>query len=164
MSPEHQRCDETRFSTGRGTGDTSTDHRVSQALWRRAEGGLEGLRGCPCSPGDGWGRTGILAQSRGSLKVVTGSWSPGSVALAGQKVFLENFAFRAQRGKRAGEQRREEVGAQSQACCWLAGGGAGEVAVVGRRTEAENRGTRAREGMGHWPLRTGLSSGEPLAD
>lgn len=66
------------------------------------------------------------------LKVVTGLLSPGSVALAGQKVFLENFAFRAQRGKRAGEQRREEVGAQSQACCWLAGGGAGECGCGGQ--------------------------------
>lgn len=70
------------------------------------------------------GRTGILARAEDPLKVVTGFLSPGSAALAGRKVFLENFAFRAQRGKRAGEQRREEVGAQSQACRWLAGGGA----------------------------------------
>lgn len=83
------------------------------------------------------------------------------MALAGQKVFLENFAFRAQRGKRAGEQRREEVGAQSQACCWLVGEGLGSVAVVGsgaRRLRQRGTGLEKAWGTG---ARTGLSLRTP---
>lgn len=81
------------------------------------------------------------------LKVVTGFLSPGSVALAGQAGSRRTLLC-AQRGKRAGEQRREEVGAQSQAC-WLVGGGVGECGCGGQWDgRLENRGTRVERAWG----------------
>lgn len=135
---------------GGGTGDTSTDYRGQPGPLRRAGGGLEGLRGCPC-PGDGCGQDRHPGQNRGS--------SQGGDGVLESRVcgtdWTEKCSWRtsAQRGKRAREQSLEEDGEGQVRAQSRAGGGGDAWGVwlwwaVG--WETENSGTRAQEAMGHW--------------
>lgn len=114
---------------GGGTGDTSTDYRGQPGPLRRAGGGLEGLRGCPC-PGDGCGQDRHPGQNRGS--------SQGGDGILESRVcgtdWTEKCSWRtsAQRGKRAREQSLEEDGEGQVRAQSRAGGTPGECGCGGQ--------------------------------